>query len=226
MSVPIGELSNSFGANQPYSIAAMDVDSIVKILDSLKWPLTVVILVVFFVLAFRKEVAEVITRLFRIKYKGFEAEFNKNMKRIEKGIARVSRKIDLVRNLDPNEPEDFESTEEFFRSLLDISPRAAIITSWHLIQMAFLDAAIAKKIHIFDRKSVSLSVQELVHTMNLPEDLVAFYLEMKKIRDEVETSNDSMISRDVSVRYVRGATSLRNLFSSIAFDLKDLMKSK
>ncbi|WP_419782896.1 hypothetical protein [Malaciobacter marinus] len=91
------------------------MEHIVKIIDSLAWPITVLIII----FIFRKNIISLIPTLTKLKYKEFELEFDKELEKLN---------IDTKNKI----PESSIKNENnyYIEQVRKTTPRAAILDSW------------------------------------------------------------------------------------------------
>lgn len=91
------------------------MEHIVKIIDSLAWPITVLIII----FIFRKNIISLIPTLTRLKYKEFELEFDKELEKLN-----IDTKNKIPKSSETNE------NSYYIEKVRKTTPRAAILESW------------------------------------------------------------------------------------------------
>lgn len=146
------------------------------ILKILIWPIFALILVTLF----HKQIGSVISRMTHVKYKGLE---------IELALERVEAKlfdVDQTRTLaSPNLPA--KPTIERLRSIAAVSPRAAVLEAWLLIETAAAESGFIQGADI-PRINTLLFVDWLEHQGRLPLGSVALVRELRDFRDRADAS--------------------------------------
>lgn len=127
------------------------MEHLVTLITGVAWPITLLV----FAYLFRKEISRGFSKLIRIKYKDFEAEFGETLKQIEDQVPEPELE---------DEGDIFNAAlvqrRQEIRSLAAASPRVAILESWIELERALLTAA--KNVNIPVDRGVHKVVNELV----------------------------------------------------------------
>ena len=165
------------------------LDSIVRLVDALAWPV-VAIIVVFMI---RKPLARLIPLIERVRYKDVEVNFRQL-------IEETTSKVDAVSSL-----LDVPPIDERIQDLAKVYPRGAIIESWLLVEKAVSELADARDISASAsrRRSPRQVVGALEKTGILDEDLAKLVMDIYAIRNGVAHTSDFSPSRDDAQEYIR-----------------------
>jgi hypothetical protein len=106
---------------------------IASLVQSLAWPLAIVLIV----FMFRQSLAKLIPGLQRLKYKDIELEFGRQLEEVkqELGPSPVPQELPGPVAEPPRLPEA-KGTSRYYRSLAEVSPRAAILEAWLGFELA------------------------------------------------------------------------------------------
>jgi len=138
------------------------MDNLVKIIDIVIWPLTI-IFVVFFL---RKEIRKLLQRVSSLKYKDIEAKFEKELADVERKAKTTIDKPNIKKSFN-NEPVYPEPYDEKYSQLLRIaeeSPRAALLEGWVEVENAFYAAAKQFEVKSYSSKNIRKILAELIET--------------------------------------------------------------
>ena len=165
------------------------LDSIVRLVDALAWPVVAVI-VVFMV---RKPLARLLPLIERVRYKDVEVNFRQL-------IEETTSKADAVSSL-----LDVPPIDERIQDLARVYPRGAIIESWLLVERAVADLAEARDVSVpaSRRRSPRQVVGALEKAGTLDEELAKLVMDIYAIRNGVAHTADFSPSRDDAQEYIR-----------------------
>ena len=104
-----------------------------SLVQSLAWPAAIVLIV----FMFRQSLAKLIPGLQRLKYKDIELEFGRQLEEVkqELGEARAAPQLPGAPPPPTALPEP-RGTTRYYRSLAEVSPRAAILEAWLGFELA------------------------------------------------------------------------------------------
>lgn len=153
----------------------VNVDHLLRFIEVLAWPTTVLILAA----VFRHEVAKVVARLSSFKYREFEANFDRELRQVKEG-ARSVRTSKVEAPLSSPEPTEYEQ----LLRIAETSPRAAIAEAWRQVELAAADAARVAGIDAPPRSSVTLVVRSLVREGVFSEGAVEVFDQLRRLRNE------------------------------------------
>ena len=133
------------------------VVELVKAIGAFAWPCALLIIV----LIFRRPLCELLLSLTALEGKGFRAEFGKSLSQIEKALEKRS----------PEEPSTVLQGQtidspflklEYYKSLVKVSVRTAIIDAWDQVVKAMIDCS---KTHGLDLDGENFSVSKALHLL-------------------------------------------------------------
>ena len=100
---------------------------IVDLIVGLAWPVAIV----WIAYLFKHELRGVLGRVSLLKYKNVEAKFELGLAQAEAKVAEID-----IKGTDSPAPAEISSKLESLRRIADVSPRAAILEAWILIEDA------------------------------------------------------------------------------------------
>lgn len=166
------------------------------LVSALAWPLAFV----WFVQKYGNDVKELILRLSKVKIGNAEAEFTIGLKvaeelAIETPLAETSKDL-------PEEGIEFSKRMTQLERIADVSPRAAIMESWLLIEEAagkagFVQGASAPRINH------SLFIEWLVREGKIDKSTATLVNKMRKLRNEAAHLRDFELTKDEAERYLK-----------------------
>ena len=165
------------------------LDSIVRLVDALAWPVVAVI-VVFMA---RKPLARLIPLIERVRYKDVEVNFRQLME-------ETTSKADAVSSL-----LDVPPIDERIQDLASVYPRGAIIESWLLVERSVADLAEAQDLPVSAsrRRSPRQLVSALEKAGILEEVVGKLVMDIYAIRNGVAHTSDFSPSREDAQEYIR-----------------------
>jgi ABC-type siderophore export system fused ATPase/permease subunit len=164
---------------------------IAQIIDSLAWP----ILVAWFIYLFRDSLSAQFTRLTKVKYKDFVAEFNNDLEQIE--LPTEPDKPSAIENLGDEKTISLSEMAE-------VAPRAAILEAWAMIErstrMYLASIGVDKRMSYQGlRKLPAAHQQPLKH-------ILGPYQELRVLRNRAAHVHDDVLTTSVAAKYVALAT--------------------
>lgn len=169
------------------------MELLVNLVVGIAWPVAVVWIAYFF----KVEIRSLLDRMSQFKYKDVEAKF-------EIGLAEAEAKFLAIERFAPQLPLHPEITLklESLRRIADVSPRAAIMEAWALVEDAagrsgFIQGATIPRVnpHLF--------VEELVRLGKLPKGSDSLLDQMRKLRNQAAHLPDFSLSQDEADRYLQ-----------------------
>lgn len=181
------------------------LEFISKIIGSVAWP--VVVLIIIFL--FRREFKGAILSLTRLKYKDFEAEFGKKVEELEK-----KAKSEIPAGVTAKPPRlKSRSAEEFLFSLLDVSPRVAVIEAFKMVEEVVREAAVSHDLEDWEKRGVRNAVNELERQGKISQGTKELFYEMREVRDKLSHVSRDEISIPDARRYINTALLLAGRFN-------------
>lgn len=124
------------------------MENIVQIIESIKWP--VVIVITLFI--FRKPISNIIPYLNTIKYRNFEAKFGRNIKQLEKDAKNLPCSV-RIKDTDYKVDKNLllDSSNRYFQ-LAKIDPISAVLDAWRDLSFTIFEKA--KELNIKEKHSL------------------------------------------------------------------------
>ena len=176
------------------------MDSLVKLIVGIAWPVAVV----WVAYLFKGELRSLMHRISQIKYKDAEANFASD-------LAQAETKALSIPQVPANAPQsEISSKLDSLRRIADVSPRAAIMEAWVLVE----DSA-AKSGHVqgtaVPRVNARSFVEDLISRGKLPAESGPLIDQMRKLRNQATHLPDFVISHDEADRYLQLAAKISEL---------------
>jgi uncharacterized protein YutE (UPF0331/DUF86 family) len=164
------------------------MEHFVEIIKAIAWPIAIV----WVGYIFRSEVRQLLGRISSLKYKDMEANFDKQLAKAESEAKSIT-----VSN---KTTEDLSQTEQLLR-IAEVSPRAAIVEAWTLIEMAASKKAL-KAGATLSRTSPKMIVDYLQRSGELPPNSLEIIEQLRKLRNQAVHMPDFAISQSEAERYL------------------------
>lgn len=177
------------------------MELIVTLLTGIAWPVAVV----WIAYLFKGELRSLLHRLSQLKYKDVEAKF-------EIGLAEAEAKVIAIEKSAPStlpRPE-ITSKLELLRRIADVSPRAAIMEAWVLVEDAAGKSGFVQGAAI-PRVNSHLFVDELVRLGKLPNGSSSLLDQMRRLRNQAAHLPDFSLNQDEADRYLQLAARMSEL---------------
>ncbi|MGF1689688.1 hypothetical protein [Photobacterium kagoshimensis] len=173
------------------------LEFVASIIDSLAWPITVLLCV----LILKEPMGKLLGRVSKFKYGEIEAEFQE---RLEKLVSfEQSEKIKIG--------TDTAEATVALEDLAETSPRAAVLEAWLKVQKATSAFCIAKG---FSQDMSHQGLFKLARERNL--DIDAFqtaHQELRLLRNKAVHATDSDITTATARQYIKNANFLADEFN-------------
>lgn len=181
----------------------MEWDNILSLVETLAWPVTVLILV----LLFRQEVGGLAKRLSTLKYKNVEAKFDKELREAEKAALQVTPHLDSE-HLETVDEESERVSLGRLERIAQVSPRAAISEAWMEVEQAAQQlAANAEPPGVVKYSPYALG--EFLSNKGIVDDAAAsFYNQLRSVRNKAMHTRDFVIESEEAERYFELAMGL------------------
>lgn len=161
-----------------------------SIINSLAWP----VLIGFCVYVLRNPAGKLLERISKFKYRELEAEFREVLDDIKPIEARVSDRAKLDRS---------ESASIALEDLVDVSPRAAVMEAWILVENATAKFCEA---HGLPSRMSHQGLFRLAEEKNLDiAHLQTAYQELRLLRNKAAHATDFEIKPGTAKDYLRAA---------------------
>lgn len=158
---------------------------------------------------FKGELRSLLQRVSQFKYGDVEARF-------EVGLAEAEAKVSSIEHIRPSLPPrpEISSKLESLRRIADLSPRAAIMEAWVLVESSAGKSGFVQGVTI-PRVNPHLYVEELVRTGKLPKGSDSLLDQMRKLRNQAAHLPDFSLNRDEADRYLLLAARMSELILNV-----------
>ena len=188
------------------------MSALVDLVSVLIWPGVTV----WFIKKYGDDVKALILRLSRIKMGGAEAEFAANL-----GVAEalaVDTPAINIQDAVNNEDTEFSRRLSTLQRIADVSPRAAIMESWLLVEEAagkagFVQGATTPRVNL------PLFLDWLVRDNKISKNTAKLVEKMRHLRNSAAHLKDFELTRDEAERYLKLATRLSLIIVDREVDL-------
>lgn len=177
------------------------MSTLVDLVSVLIWP----VVTVWFIKKYGDDVKALILRLSRIKMGGAEAEFAANL-----GVAEalaVDTPAINIQDAVNNEDTEFSRRLSTLQRIADVSPRAAIMESWLLVEEAAGKAGFVQGATI-PRVNLPLFLEWLVRDNKISKNTAKLVEKMRHLRNSAAHLKDFELTRDEAERYLKLAAQL------------------
>lgn len=194
------------------------MEDVTTLISALAWPVTVLILVFFF----RREFRFAASRLSTLKYKDFQADFERDLVRLEgevKSLPPTHTSNDVQPSTKQTQSE-LSNYQQLLR-IAEISPRAAITEAWRDIELATKAATDAYGISVGGQIAGVKAIRALVQQGLLPEDVIRVYERMRVLRSKAAHANDFLIDQEEAERYIETAQEFLKRITGLVEGVKE-----
>ena len=188
------------------------MSTIVELVSALVWPGVTV----WFIKKYGDDVKSLILRLSRIKMGGAEAEFAENLV-VAEALA-VDTPVVNIKDAVHDEDTEFSRRLSALQRIADVSPRAAIMESWLLIEEAAGKAGFVQGATI-PRINIPLFLDWLVREHRIDKNTAKLVEKMRHLRNSAAHLKDFELTRDEAERYLKLATRLSLIIVDPEVDL-------
>jgi hypothetical protein len=181
------------------------MELIVKLLTGIAWPVAMI----WVAYLFKGEIRALLHRMSQLKFKNVEAKF-------ESGLAEAEAKVTVIEKSTPSalpRPEITSKLEQL-RRISDVSPRAAIMEAWVLVEDAAGKSGFVQGATI-PRINPHLFVQELVRLGKLPIGSDSLLDQMRRLRNQASHLSDFSLNQDEADRYLQLAARMSELILNV-----------
>ena len=180
------------------------MELVVNLIVGIAWPVAVV----WIAYVFKGELKSLLRRVSQLKYKDLEAQFGA-------GLALAESEVSSLQAAPPAAPRpELLSKLESLRRISDVSPRAAILEAWVLVEDAAGRSGFVQGASI-PRINPHLYVEELVRLGKLPAGSDSLLDQMRKLRNQAAHMPDFTVDQDEADRYLQLATRMSELILSV-----------
>lgn len=175
------------------------MELLVTLLVGIAWPVALI----WIAYLFKGELRALLGRVSQLKYKDIEANF-------ENGLADAEAKAIAIERTNPPRAlprPEISSKLEQLRRIADVSPRAAIMEAWVLIEDAAGKSGYVQGAAV-PRVNAHLFVDHLVCDGKLPADSIALLEQMRRLRNQAAHLSDFALSQEEADRYLQLASKI------------------
>lgn len=170
-----------------------------KIMESLAWPIAVIIMVIIL----RLPLAQLVSLLRKLKYKGLELDFAEKLEKVETEAERA----DLPRPVSIH-PEKMiaginADSRISIRQLAITSPRAAIGEIWRQLESAISDALERKGIALPTQPRRLQTLLQLAQKKEiLPPQIIPLIVDLRGLRNQAVHEREFNLDVDQALEYI------------------------
>lgn len=166
------------------------MDHLVEIIKALAWPIATI----WVSYLFRTTIRQLVNRVSTFKYGDVEANFTKELTEAELDAKKIKApKITST-------PKTLNQKEQLLR-IADISPRAAIVEAWALIEMASIKKGLTSGATI-QRTNPKIIVEYLKDTGKFSSESLDLIERLRLIRNRASHMPDFAITQNEAERYL------------------------
>ncbi|HHF3031622.1 TPA: hypothetical protein ACPJ1C_000781 [Vibrio diabolicus] len=193
------------------------MEHVVKIVDSVAWPVLILILSVMF----KRSLGVLTERVSKFKYKDVEANFGQELQKIE-GKAKNLPKHSATSIYHDKEYWEKMTIRgvctqwEQIKRIADTSPKAAILEAWLDVDIAVFAAARAGDIDTSKFSTPVSQARELMDNGHVPRDIWPIITDLHRLKRQVEKSNDFSTSYDETMTFIDLSLKTGNEFREFA----------
>jgi len=178
------------------------MDYLVKIVEALAWPVTILILA----FGFHRQISKLLLRLSSFKYKGFEARFDEELKKIKSDVTKVFVDKTKIESSKPKSlPSGKPSVFDHFSDLAEISPRAAVTEAYRHVEITAKGAASTAGIDLPKKFPVRQLVKELVKERLFSENSIPVFEKLRKLRNVAAHAPEFGLDKYNAEKYIEVA---------------------
>lgn len=178
---------------------------IANIIDSLAWPITILLLGYLF----KKEFNLLIGRVSTLKYKDLQADFKNTLNEVE----NEAKKFSYTKDNKTIMPDYKNERYTRLMSLAEVSPRGAILEAWIEIETELFK--LCKRANFkSDHKNSFLLIKDMVSNNILPDNILPLFNGLKNMRNKAVHLPDFFLD-DEDKRYLNIAIGISNLLETL-----------
>jgi hypothetical protein len=180
------------------------VELLVTLVVGIAWPVATV----WVAYMFKGELKALVARISHLKYKEVEAKF-------EKGLAEAEAEVQKVERAAPPalpQPERLSQLDQL-RRIAEVSPRAAIMEAWVLIETAASASGFVSDVAM-SRAHPQLLTEHLARSGKIPVESITLMLKLRHLRNQAAHLPDFALSQDEAERYLELAVKISEIIGS------------
>jgi hypothetical protein len=183
---------------------------VAEMVKALAWPITVIVVLILL----RRHILALLPLIRKLRLKEFEIEFAEKVDELKDEAPRALRHM-------PARPASAaeQAEQQVIRQLADISPRAAVVEAWRVVEKTALELLRArKKIELPSDRMPPSDLGKLLHmTGALDSDQLWLFNKLRKLRNRAVHEDFSDVDREAVLEYIEMANGLTRYF----IDLKE-----
>jgi hypothetical protein len=188
------------------------METLIKLIDSIAWPLTSIILG----FMFRHEFRQILKRFNKLKYKDFEASFEKEIAKIENRTVKLKEKPSEISQ---SYQEQYYETYNRLLELSQVSPRAAISEAWREVEI-ITSQFIEKLGYNSTNTQMSKVLRNILAENNYPTSIYQDYMDLRNLRNKAVHAEEFEISDLGSEKYIITALDIILFIQKLSNDKK------
>jgi hypothetical protein len=166
------------------------MEHFVELIKALAWPSAVI----WISYIFRSEVRQLLGRVSSFKYKDVEASFGKSLSEAEKSAESIKKpKVEVS-------DADLSQKEQLLR-IADVSPRAAVVEAWTLIETAAMKNSLTSGVAL-KRTNPNMILDNLSASGKFSPESIELINQLRQIRNKASHLPDFAISQSEAERYL------------------------
>ncbi len=175
-----------------------ELEFIAKIIESIAWPISIILLM----LILKNPIRKLIPLLSKLKYKDIEMQFGRD-------ISRLSEKVNYELSEVPNRPETDDLRDRVLK-LIQVSPKSAIIEVWRSMESCIIEKSTKNNLDLdrnLLRKPIKLA-ETLLRKYLINESQFVIIEDMRKLRNEVVHYDKKEITAENAIEYLESGIKL------------------
>ena len=177
------------------------MEFLAQIVDSLAWPITVLILVIML----RSPLSELIPLLKKLKYKEFEVEFDRELDAISQATSEAKQEAEVPYiEMEPGYIEYMEAT-------IVSAPRAAIMESWIRLENTVIETTRRYLLPENERIHLPTALHALLASNAVSESNIKLIYDLRALRNKAVHELDFSITEKEARKFVDAASDLGEL---------------
>lgn len=177
------------------------MELLVTFIIGISWP----VVTAWIAYLFKGELKVLFGRISQLKYKEAEVKFEKGLAEAEVEVQKVER----VTPLALPQPERLSQLDQL-RRIAEVSPRAAIMEAWVLIETAAAAAGFTSGVAM-PRVNPRLFTEYLANNGRIPEESIILMNKLRQLRNQAAHLPDFALSQDEAERYLELAVKISEI---------------
>jgi len=178
------------------------MEHLVEIIKAIAWPASIIWLGYIF----RNEVRQLLGRVSSFKYKDVEANF-------EKDLSEAENSAKTLETTNTERSEETLSQQDQLLRIAEVSPRAAIVEAWTLIETAAIRSGLVHGTAM-KRTSPKMILEVLSNSGKLSSESILLIENLRRIRNRATHMPDFAITQSEAERYLGLAVQSSSIIES------------